>query len=107
MLIAEASRKRPFHESATYQGKDSGVSETWLSDSNSDVMMSGYKFFYKNRVGIFISNDTEYSDVEGDSLNILSFEFLVVTIKCNSQNDIMLEVTYRPPNASIRIFNDE
>ena len=28
-----------------------GVTETWLSDSNSDVMMSGYKFIHKDRVG--------------------------------------------------------
>ena len=91
------------------------LSETWLKKSNEDIFqIYGYNFVSNCRclkssggVGIYIDSNYNYFIREDMSISNAVIECLFVEISISMHNKILLGVVYRPPNSSIKYFNDE
>ena len=88
------------------------VTETWLSSDSKSIFIPGYSFISACRsgkrgggVGFFIHQDLHFSPINL-SFNFSSFEGLFVRLELN-HSSLMLGVAYRPPNNSVKVFNDE
>ena len=93
------------------------VTETWLDDNSSlSVEIPGFVFVSRHRVmkkgggvGFFIDSDLKYSvlDVSSWSVDITSFEILLISAECRGIGSFTVGVIYRPPDTNIRVFNAE
>ena len=93
-----------------------GVSETWLTDSTSELVnITGYNFVSNHRkskigggVGIYLQNDIEYK-----ILNECKFtdpeviESIFVEIIAPQGKNIIVGCVYRPPNQNTALFLDK
>ena len=94
-----------------------GITETWLTDSNSDLYnINGFNFVETHRtgrseggVGIFLRNNILYLIRYDLTLNEFSESiFIKINIDLFNKNpNIIIGVIYRPSNTDIKLFNDD
>ena len=95
-----------------------GITETWLSDSNSDLYtIDGYNFIETHRtersgggVGIFLRSNILYQRRPDITLNNGLSEYIFIEIDkdlFNKNRNIIIGVIYRPPNTDLELFNDD
>ena len=95
-----------------------GITETWLTDSNSDLYnINGFNFVETHRtgrsgggVGIFLRNNILYQIRSDLTLNNEFSESIFIEIDKDlftKNRNIIIGVIYRPPNADLKLFNDD
>ena len=95
-----------------------GMTETWLTDSNSDLYnILGYNFVETLRtersgggVGIFIRSNVVYQIRPDLSLSNGSSESIFIEVDKDlfkKDKNIIIGVIYRPPNTDLKLFNDD
>ena len=95
-----------------------GITETWLSDPNSDLYnIDGYNFIETHRtersgggVGIFLQSNILYERRHDPTLNNGFSESIFIEIDkalFNKNRNIIIGVIYRPPNTALKLFNDD
>lgn len=91
------------------------VTETWIENEIAEIThIDGYKFEHKSRaantkgggVGFFIENNIIYEHIDPSSIEITTFEYLVLKINCLNSKLILICI-YRPPNTAISTFTSE
>ena len=95
-----------------------GITETWLTDSNSDLYnINGFNFVETHRtgrsgggVGIFLRNNILYQIRSDLTLNNEFIESIFIEIDkdlFNKNWNIIIGVIYRPPNTDLKLFSDD
>ena len=90
------------------------LNETWLKKSNTErLRIQGFDYVGVPRphkkgggVGILISKQLKYRQVDIDDLNITGAEVCVIELKL-SQDSITLVSLYRPPNNNVKCFLED
>ena len=95
-----------------------GITETWLTDSNSDLYnINGFNFVETHRtgrsgggVGIFLRNNILYQIRSDLTLNNEFSESMFIEIDkdlFNKNRNIIIGVINRPLNTDLKLFNDD
>ena len=91
------------------------LSETWCESQdesqNSNYIFSGYNFFYQYRqyrrgggVCLFVKESFCYKTRQDLSINCDAIESLCLEITNEKSKNIILNLTYRPPNGDVKEF---
>ena len=93
-----------------------GVSETWLTDSTSELVnITGYNFVSNHRkskigggVGIYLQNDIQYKILKEcifSDPQAIESNFVEITVP--QGKNIIVGCVYRPPNQNTALFLDK